>query len=65
MGARGHKAIVSLNDKIDILGKNAVADSPAKQVFKIVSVILALVRVSTVVPLCSLWTLDLSDYPTG
>ena len=65
MRTRRQKAIMSLNDKIDILDENAVADSPAKQVFKTVSVILALVRVSTVVPLCSLWTSDLSDYPTG
>lgn len=65
MGARRRKATMSLNDKIDILDRNAVGDFPAKQVFKIVSVILALVRVSAVVSLCSLWTLDLDDYPIG
>jgi len=58
MGARRQKVTVSLDDKIDILDKRAVEDSPANQVFKTVRVILALVRVSAVTPLCSLWTLD-------
>jgi len=65
MGVRRRKAIVSLDDKIDILDKNAAEDSPAKQVFKTVSAILALVRVSAVALLYSLWTLDLNDYLTG
>jgi len=65
MGAHGRKAAVSLNDKIDILDKNAVEDSPAKQVFKTVSVILALVRVSAFAFVCSLWTRYLNDCPTG
>ena len=37
---------VSLDDRIDALDRNAVEASPAKQVFKTVSVILALIRVS-------------------
>jgi len=65
MGVRRRKAIVSLDDKIDILNKNAAEDSPAKQVFTTVSAILVLVRVSVVALLYSLWTLDLNDYLTG
>jgi len=64
MGARRRKAIVSLNDKIDISGKSAVENS-AKQILKTVSVILILIRVCAIAPLCSLWTLGLNDYPTG
>ena len=40
---------MSLDDKIDTLDKNAVEDSPAKQVFTTVGAILTLVRVSTAI----------------
>jgi len=50
MGAHGRKATVSLDDAINTLDKNAVEDSPAKQVLETVRVILALVRVSAVAP---------------
>ena len=50
MGAHRRKATVSLDDAINILDKNAVEDSPAKQVFKAASAILALVWVSAVSP---------------
>jgi len=38
-----------LDDRIDILNRNAVEASAAKQVFRTVGVILALVRVSALV----------------
>ena len=57
MGPRRRKDTVSLNDKIDVLDKNAVEDSPANRIFKTASAILALVQVSAVAPLYSLWTL--------
>ena len=65
MGAHRRKAAVSLDDAVNILDKNATEDSPTKQVFKTVSAILALVRVSAVALLYSLWTLNLNDYLTG
>lgn len=52
MATRTSKARASLNDRIDILNKNAVEVSPAKQVFGTVTTILALVRVRFVA-LCS------------
>jgi len=65
MGAHRRKAtVVSLDDAINISGKNAVENS-AKQIFKTVSVILTLIRVCAIAPLCSLWTLGLDGYPTG
>ena len=57
MGPRRRKDTVSLNDEIDVLDKNTVEDSPANRIFKTASAILALVQVSAVAPLCSLWTL--------
>ena len=57
MATRTHKAKVSLlDDRIDVLNKDAAEASPAKQVFRTVSTTLALVRVS--VPFCvRLWAL--------
>jgi len=49
-GAHARKTRVSLlDDKIDILDRGAVEASPVKQVFRTVSAIIALVRVSTLV----------------
>jgi len=43
---RAHKAKVSfINDRVDILNRNAVETFPAKQVFRTVNAILSLVRV--------------------
>jgi hypothetical protein len=50
MATRTHKAKSPiLDDKIDILNRNAGEASPAKQVFETVAAILALVRVSALV----------------
>jgi hypothetical protein len=49
MAARTRKVKVSLDDRIDILNRNAVEASPAKQVFRTVGAILALVRVGALV----------------
>ena len=56
MAARTRRAKVSrINDKIDILNRNAAETFPANQVFRTVSVILSLVRVSArSVPICEL-----------
>jgi len=43
---RKAKALL-LDDRIDVLNRNAAEDSPAKQIFKTVRTTLALVRVST------------------
>ena len=48
MSTRARKARVSLlDDRIDILDKNAAGSSPPKEVFRTVAAILALVRVSS------------------
>jgi hypothetical protein len=50
MATRTRKAKATiLDDRIDILERNAVEVSPAKQVFGTVAAILALVRVSALV----------------
>ena len=56
MAARTRRAKVSrINDKIDILNRNAAKTFPANQVFRTVSVILSLVRVSArSAPICEL-----------
>ena len=47
MATHAHESPVSLlNDRIHVLDKNAAGSSPAKQVFRNVGAILALVRVS-------------------
>ena len=46
MATRTRRAkVLHINDKIDILNRNAVETFPAKQVFRAVSAILSLVRV--------------------
>ena len=48
MGTRARRVKASLlDDKIDILNRSAVEASPAQQVYRTVSAILALVRVCT------------------
>lgn len=47
MATHAHKAkVASLNNRINILNKNAVEASPTNRVFRTVGNILALVRVS-------------------
>jgi len=46
MATRARRAkVLHINDKIDILNRNAVETFPAKQVFRTVGAILSLVRV--------------------
>ena len=58
MATRAHEAQASLlDDRIFILDRNLAEPFPADEVFKTVSAILALVRVSPRSPFVNVWTL--------
>jgi len=53
MATRTHEVKAFLDDRIDILDRNAVEVPPAKRIFRTASGILSLVRVSVSATLCS------------